>query len=312
MRRFFRLFAIVFNTKTTRIMKRKLLLLVCCLICLLITSAFVKAQPIYNQKNITQDVLTTHFDDLQPLRVMEYSTDQAGTIIERRLEVLPENDLPSARVRVLTDNFEEIPFISQPPYDGLFDDGVPDFKLVVNAATLLHGTEASLKIIKEKFGWIGIDNQAVNGKPIIWNIVKPEKSGFTTSPKYGVITKEFFLPTDGSEPEKITKIDVVCHEMIHAIIHFKVGSATAAGADPCSERKVLEEALGDIIGLYVLNEYEQNSPAFYQWTWSQGYAYPADLSQTPTPLGYRILTTEIIMQACVRRTAAIPSIKMQP
>ena len=83
-------------------MKRKLLALVCCLACLLTASALVKAQQVYNQKNVTQDALTEHYQSVQPLRVMEYSTDPAGTMIERRLEVLPENGLPSMRVQVLT------------------------------------------------------------------------------------------------------------------------------------------------------------------------------------------------------------------
>ncbi|MBO9596143.1 MAG: hypothetical protein J7599_24895, partial [Niabella sp.] len=95
-------------------MKRKLLLLICCLIS---SATFVLAQQIYNQHNVTQDVFISHYFTGLPLRVMEYSTDQAGTIIERRLEVLPENDLPSMRVRVLTKNFEEQPFINQPPFD---------------------------------------------------------------------------------------------------------------------------------------------------------------------------------------------------
>ncbi|MGN7887682.1 M4 family metallopeptidase [Dyadobacter sp. 22481] len=265
-------------------MKRRLLLALGCLACFLNPSTATNAQQIYNKTNVTQNLLTDYYDDSQPVRVMEYTTDQAGTMIERRLEVLPENDLPSMRVRVVNESFEEIPFVNQPPFDAFFDNGFPDIKLVVSAASLLHGTEVALKVIKDKFGWIGIDNDAVNGKPIIWNIVKPEKSLFIASPKYGVVTKEFFLPMDGSEPEKLTKIDAVCHEMIHAIVHFKIGSATGSGVDPCSERKVLEEALGDIIGLYVLNEYEQNSPALYQWTWSQGLIYPGRPFDNPNTL----------------------------
>lgn len=81
---------------------------------------------------------------------MEYSTDQEGTIIERRLEVLPENDLPSMRVRVLTKNFEELPFINQPPFDALFDNGSPNFELAETAARLLHGNRSS-GIIRMRF-----------------------------------------------------------------------------------------------------------------------------------------------------------------
>jgi len=138
--------------KTTRIMKGKLLLFLGCIVCLLATSIFVKAQPIYNKKNVTQDVLTTHYDDSKPLRVMEYSTDQAGTIIRRQLEVLPENDQPSIKVWRLDENLVEFPFVNAPPFDALFDNGAPDFKIAETAATLLHGTEVSLKVIKNKFG----------------------------------------------------------------------------------------------------------------------------------------------------------------
>jgi hypothetical protein len=281
MRRFFRLFAIVFNTKTTRIMKRKLLLLVCYLVCLLITSAFVKAQPIYNQKNITQDVLTEHYDNSKPVRVMEYSTDPGGNIIERRLEILPENDLPSARVRIINELFEEIPFVNQPPFDAFFENGLFDFQYCVDAATLLFGTEVALKVIKDKFGWLGLDNQAVNGKTIIWNIVKPGKSSFVASPSYNPTAKEFLFRTDGTEPEKINHIEVIGHELVHGIIDAKVGNALLQNVSLCSERRVLEEALADIIGLYILNEYEQNSPAFYNWTHGKGFIVPGRSFDNP-------------------------------
>lgn len=254
-------------------MKRKLLLLVCCFAWLLTTTSFLNAQPIYNQINVTQDVLTTHYDDSKPLRVMEYSTDQAGTIIRRRLEALPENDLPLIKVQRLDKNLVDFPFVNAPPFDALFDDGAPDYKIAETAATLMHGTEVSLKVIKDKFGWLGIDNQSVNGKPIIWNVVEAVNPNSIPAPKYGPVQQEFFLFADGDELEKTTRIETVCHEIVHAIIHSKVGSAALAGVDPCGERNVLEESIGDIIGLYVLNEYEQNSPALYQWTWSKGLIY---------------------------------------
>ncbi|MET7253797.1 M4 family metallopeptidase [Dyadobacter fermentans] len=254
-------------------MKRKLLLLGCCLLGFWIGASWVNAQPIYNQKNVTQDALTTHYDDSKPLRVMEYSTDQAGTIIRRQLEVLPENDLPSIKVSRLDENLTVFPFVNAPPFDALFDDGAPDFKIAETAATLLHGTEVSLNVIKDKFGWIGIDNQAVNGKPIIWNVVETVNPNSIPAPKYGPVQQEFFLFANGDELEKVTRIEAVCHEIVHAIIHSKVGNATLVGIDPCGERNVLEESIGDIIGLYVLNEYEQNSPALYQWTWSKGLIY---------------------------------------
>ena len=266
-------------------MKRKLLLLVCCFACLLATFTSVPAQQIYNQHNVTQDVLTTHYDDSKPLRVMEYSVDQAGTIIRRQLEVLPENDLPSIKVRRLDKNLVDFPFVNAPPFDALFDDGAPGFEIAETAATLLHGTEVSLKVIKDKFGWLGIDNQAVNGKPIIWNVVEAVNPNSIPAPKYGPVQQELFLFANGDELEKVTRIETVCHEIIHAIIHSKVGSASLAGVDPCSERNVLEESIGDIIGLYVLNEYEQNSPALYQWTWSKGLIYqgrPFDITETFT------------------------------
>ncbi|MGG7665310.1 M4 family metallopeptidase [Dyadobacter sp. BHUBP1] len=254
-------------------MKRKLRLLVCCFICLLATFTSVPAQQIYNQKNVTQDVLTTHYDDSKPLRVMEYTLDQAGTIIRRQLEVLPENDLPLIKVRRLDKNLVEFPFVNAPPFDALFDDGAPDFEIAETAATLLHGTEVSLNAIKDKFGWLGIDNQAGNGKPIIWNVVEAVNPNSIPAPKYGPVQQEFFLFANGNELEKVTRIETVCHEIVHAIIHSKVGNATLVGVDPCGERNVLEESIGDIIGLYVLNEYEQNSPALYQWTWSKGVIY---------------------------------------
>lgn len=198
-------------------MKRKLLLLVCWVVCLLATFTSALAQQIYGQHNVTQDVFMSSYFDTRPLRVIEYSTDQAGTMIERRLEVLPENDLPSIQARVLTDNFEILPFINKPPFDASFDDGIPDFKLAASAAALLLGTEVSLKIIKDKFGWIGIDNLAVNGKPILWNIVNPGKPLFVASAAYNPVIKEFLYRTDGNQPEQINHIDVVGHELIHAI-----------------------------------------------------------------------------------------------
>ena len=266
-------------------MKRTLQVAFCCFVCLLTATSFLNAQPIYNQHNVTQDVFMSSYFDLRPLRVMEYSTDQAGTIIERRLEVLPENDLPSMRARVLTDSFEEQPFVNKPPFDASFDDGVPDFKLAASAATLLLGTEVSLKIIKDKFGWIGIDNLAVNGKPIIWNIVNPGKPIFVASAAYNPIIKEFLFATDGNQPEQRNHIDVVGHELIHGIIDKKVGNVNLQKVSPCAERRVLEEALGDIIGLYILNEYEQNSPAFYTWTYGKGVGIPGRSFDNPNSLG---------------------------
>ena len=262
-------------------MKRKLLVLVCCLVCLLTASAFVKAQQIYNKVNVTQDVLTQHYDDAVPMRVMEYSTDPGGNIIERRLEILPENDLPSARVRVINDLFEEIPFVNQQPFNGIFDNGLFEFKYCVDAATLLFGTEVAMKVIKDKFGWLGLDNQAVNGKPIIWNIVKPSKPSFAASPAYSPTAKEFVFRTDETEPEKINHIDVIGHELVHGIIDAKVGSVPVQSMSPCSERRVLEEALADIIGVYILNEYEQNSPAFYNWTHGKGFIVPGRSFDNP-------------------------------
>ncbi len=265
-------------------MERKLLLLTGLFACLL-TALYtpVSAQQIYNQKNVTQNLMTTHYDDAVPATVMEYSTDQAGTILERRLEILPENDLPATRVRIINDLFEEIPFVNQPPFDDFFNDGLFGWKYCVDAATLLFGTQVSLKVIKEKFGWIGLDNQAVNGKPIIWNIVAPGKPSWVASPAYSPIAKEFVLKIDGSEPEKITHIDVIGHEIIHGIIDQKVGSPI--NTSDCSERRVLEEALGDIIGLYILNEYEQNSPALYTWTQGKGFAVPGRCFDSPNSKG---------------------------
>ncbi|SEJ84350.1 Thermolysin metallopeptidase, alpha-helical domain [Dyadobacter sp. SG02] len=255
-------------------MKGKLLLLFCC-IALLTAPVFVKAQPqIYNEKNVTQDVLTEHYYNSVPMRVMEYSTDPGGSILERRLEILPENGLPSVRIRTINDLFEEIPYVNQPPFDAFFDNGLFGFKNSVDAATLLFGTEVALKVIKDKFGWIGLDNQAVNSKPIIWNILGQIKPSFVASAYYNPIAKEFLLKSDGNEPEKISHIDVVGHELIHGIIDTKVGNINLQKVSPCSERRVLEEALADIIGVYILNEYEQNSPAFYKWTHGKGFMVP--------------------------------------
>jgi hypothetical protein len=262
-------------------MKRKLLLLVCYVACLIAAPPLIKAQQIYNQKNVTQDVLTEHYDTSQPLRVMEYSTDQAGNILERRLEILPENDLPSTRIRIINELFEEIPFVNQPPFDAVFDNGLFEFKNCVDAATLLFGTEIAMKVIKDKFGWLGLDNKAVNGKPIIWNIVGPGKPSFVASSAYSPVAKEFVFKTDGTEPEKINHIDVMGHELVHGIIDVKVGSPLPQGADLCSERRVLEEALADIIGLYILNEYEQNSPALYNWTTGKGFVVPGRSFDNP-------------------------------
>nr|WP_295928683.1 M4 family metallopeptidase [uncultured Dyadobacter sp.] len=266
-------------------MKRKLLRFVFGLAYLLVAFEAVQAQQIYNPKNVTQDVLTTHYNDLQPVRVMEYSTDPGGNLLERRLETLPENDLPAIKIREVAENANETPFINQPPFGGLFNDGPTNFKVNVDAATLLLGTEVALKVIKDKFGWIGIDNQAVNGKPIIWNIVKPEKDAFSTAPKYGVLTEEFYYFADGEQPEKINKIDVVAHEIFHAIQNLRAGVANTLGGSSCSEVLVLREALCDIIGLYVLNEYEQNSPAFYEWTWSKGFLYSGRSFDNPNAIG---------------------------
>lgn len=262
-------------------MKRNLLLL---LGHFFISVAGLRAQMIYNQKNTTQNVYNLQYSSALPTRVMEYSTDQAGTILERRLETLPENGLPAMKVRTLNDLYEEIPYVNTPPFNSLFDNGLFGFQNCGDAGTLLFGTEVSLKIIQDKFGWSGIDNLGENGKPVVWNVVAPKTPAFNTSVNYSPEAKEFYYVTDGTEPEKILKIDAVCHEMVHAIMHTKIGSATLEGVDPCSERKVLEEALGDIIGLYVLNEYEQNSPAFYQWTWSQGTAYPGRPFENPNAI----------------------------
>lgn len=48
---------------------------------------------------------------------------------------------------------------------------------------------------------------------------------------------------------------------------------------------MLEEALGDIIGLYILNEYEQNSPAFYTWTHGKGVGIPGRSFDNPNSIG---------------------------
>lgn len=269
-------------------MKRKLLLLFCYIAGFLSPLLFVQAQPIYtiyNQKNVTQDVFTEHYDDAVPMQVMEYSKDQAGTIIERRLEVLPENGLPSTRIRIINDIFEEIPFVNQPPFDAFFDDGLFGLKNCVDASTLLFGTEVALKVIKDKFGWVGLDNQAVNGKPIIWNILGPNKPTWIASPAYSPVAKEFIFRSDDNQPEKMNRIDVVAHELVHGIIDAKVGSAIPPNISRCAERRVLEEALGDIIGLYILNEHEQNSPAFYKWTQGKGYMIAGRSFNNPNAIG---------------------------
>ncbi|WP_353721138.1 M4 family metallopeptidase [Dyadobacter sp. 676] len=253
--------------------------------CLWVSCISVDAQPIYNQKNITQDVLTEHYDNPVPMQVMEYSTDQNGTIIERRLEILPENGLPSARVRIINDQFEEIPLVNQPPFDALFDNGLFDIQHCVDAATLLFGTEVALKVIKDKFGWSGLDNQGVNGKAIIWNIMAPNSPSIIASPYYSLISKEFNYLTNGTEADKLTHIEAVTHELVHGIINAKIGDENSLGLDPCGERKVVAEALCDILGLYVRNEYEQNSPALYIWTLSQGYIFPGRSFDNPNSNG---------------------------
>jgi hypothetical protein len=262
-------------------MRRKLLLFLGCMACILSTFSLVRAQPIYNQKNVTQDVLTEHYDDSVPMRVMEYSTDPGGNILERRLEILPENGLPPVRIRTINDLFEEIPFVNQPPFNGIFDNGLFGLTNSVEAATLLFGTEVSLKVIKDKFGWIGLDNQAANSKTIIWNILGQNKPSFVASAYYSPINKEFLLKSNGDEPEKINHIDVVGHELVHGIIDTKVGTLNLENVSPCSERRVLEEALADIIGVYILNEYEQNSPAFYKWTHGKGFVVPGRSFDNP-------------------------------
>ncbi|GGM84118.1 hypothetical protein GCM10010967_14890 [Dyadobacter beijingensis] len=243
-----------------------------------------ESQNIYNQHNVTQDVFTWHYTDSQPLRVMEYSTDPAGTMIERRIEVLPENNLPSMRVRVIDDKFEEVPFINLPPFNGIFEDGAFGLKYSADAATLLFGTEVAFQVIKDKFGWLGIDNQAVNSKEVIWTILNPSKPKFIVFPAYGLTTKDFIYASDGTEPEKITMIDAVTHEIVHAIIDAKGNAVMPEDVSPCSERRVLEEALCDIIGLYVRNEYEQNSPALYSWTLAKGGLYPGRSFDDPNAL----------------------------
>lgn len=266
-------------------MKRKLLFILCFWAYLSTGSWYVQGQDSYNEKNVTQDVLTWHYDNAKPLRVMEYSTDQAGTIVRRRLEILPENDLPAVKIRAINDLFEEIPFVNDPPFDGLFIEGLFGLKYSVEAATLLLGTEATMKVIKDKFGWLGLDNQAVNGKPIIWNIMSPKKPSSIASPEYSLAAHEFYYLAKGDEPEQLEKIDAVAHEIIHGIIDAKLGYGLSYDLDPCSERVVLAEALADIIGLYVLNEYEQNSPALYTWRFSQGFLFPGRSFDNPNAIG---------------------------
>ncbi|WP_033403044.1 M4 family metallopeptidase, partial [Dyadobacter beijingensis] len=246
-------------------MRRYLNMLLGCISWLATTFVAVQGQQIYNQHNVTQDVLTEYYDIPVPVKVMEYSTDLAGTIIERRLETLPEDGLPSVLVRSINQNSEEIQFVNQPPFNAEFDNGLFGSKYCVDAATLLFGTEITLKIIKEKFGWAGIDNNGINGKQVVWNILAPAKPSYIAAVKYNPILKEFIFPTNGTE-DKVNHIDVVAHELVHAIIDFKAVSPNAQNLNLCNERRVLEESLCDIIGLYVLNEHEQNSPALYKWT----------------------------------------------
>ncbi|MHA4737796.1 M4 family metallopeptidase [Dyadobacter sp. MSC1_007] len=266
-------------------MKKNLRLLICYCVLFLLEHTGGKCQQIYNEHNVTQDVLTDHYDPIVPVRVMEYSTDPQGTILERRLESLPENGFPSVKVRIINDQFEEIHFINQPPFDGLFENGLFDFKHCVDATTLLFGTQVALKVLKDKFGWTGLDNQAINSKPIIWNILAPSTPSNITYPSYSLVDQEFYYLTDGTEPEKLSHIDAVTHELVHGIIDAKLGKGNSFDLDPCSERKVLAEALADIIGLYALNEYEQNSPAFYKWNISKGFLFPGRSFDNPNAIG---------------------------
>ncbi len=242
-------------------------------------------QDSYNETNVTQDALTWYYDDVQPVRVMEYSTDPAGTILRRRLETLPENDLPAIKVRIINDKFEEIQFVNEPPFDGLFENGLFGLKYSVEAASILFGTEVALKVIKNKFGWTGLDNQAANGKPIIWNILAPQKPSSIAAPLYSLAAHEFYYLTTGDEPERLVHIDAITHELVHGIVDAKLGYGLSYGIDPCSERLVIAEALADIIGLYVRNEYEQNSPALYSWTFSKGFIFPGRVFDNPNAIG---------------------------
>lgn len=231
------------------------------------------SQQIYNEKNVDRNIPTEFYPNPQKVRLMEYTTDQQGNNPERRLETLPENGLPHIKIRVLNNNFEEFFMIDQPPFDDNFDNGVYEKTYAQESQTILFSTQAFLSVIKDKFGWSGLDNQSANSKPIIWNIISHFPSLYANA-LYNLVSKEFYFLCNGNELDRPINIDGVGHEIMHGIYDARVPGGADQEISPCSESRVVKEAISDIIGLYAQNEHDQNSPAFYNWNTSKGIISP--------------------------------------
>ena len=214
----------------------------------------LNAQPIYNKKNVDKQLLT-YFNGSQKVRVMEYTTDQAGLNKEYRLETLPENDLPGIELTAKVDGSNnKVNFVDK-DNDGDFTDVQPNFFTSPVGAGLIWSMRGIMQAVQKNFGWKGIDNA---GTSIKCELIA---SGNNYNAFYDPNLIKFLFRANSQLYLKPITTDVIAHEFTHGIMDHRISNPQDLDlSPPCLS---IYEAFSDIFSVFV--EQQVVKSASYDW-----------------------------------------------
>lgn len=227
----------------------------CLSIIMLFLYSGLHAQPIYNKKNVTMK-LPTYFNGPQDVRVMAYSTDQAGLKKEQRLEMLPEGGLPAIELQVISAANPNKPVhFTDKNGDGNFIDNQPNPFPTAMGAGVLWGIRETTKVFQIHFGWSWMDHV---GKPVKARFVETDVSNAAF--EYKEDRFNFYGNANQSVP--YISIETIAHEFTHGILHYTHSKNNPNNIQSFDYHSIVE-ALADIFGSFVRHKIEK--PAEYNW-----------------------------------------------
>lgn len=229
-----------------------------------------------NAKNVDRTAVS-FYDGLQTFRALEYTVNpdpQSQKIY--RLQTLPENGFPAIHITG-TDNGSTVYFEDKAPYDSIYTDNTTPY-LSAEAVQLNFAFQTAMKIFDQRFGWKGMDGTGTD--PIKISIENSDGTSKDYSYAYysADLNNKYFAfgKSIVDNTPLFASIDVVAHELSHAIMQHKSGIAGVTSL--CTEYLSIDEGLADIFGVFVKNKFLQSTPQNYSWVITE------DLSSTPNDI----------------------------
>ncbi|MCF0052958.1 M4 family metallopeptidase [Dyadobacter sp. LJ53] len=199
--------------------------------------------------------LPTFYNGEQDVRIMTYSTDQAGLKKEQRLETLPEGGLPAIELEVVSAANPNKPvYFTDKNKDGDFtDDQVNPFPTAMGTA-VLWGMQETMKVFQTHFGWIGMDDA---GKSVKCRLVEKNDSGAQFDAPVGI---SFF--GNGNQAVPYISLETIAHEFTHAIQYYMIEEKDP-NTPSSPDYRTMCESVSTIFGS--LSKHIIEKPVEYNW-----------------------------------------------